>query len=141
MTTFKEFLSEQEDPYQAFLQMRQQAGWGGMKEMPKSNVAPVSQDAAVAPTRTGTRNPLEIKLSNEVQTAHKMGGVVSRAVLSRLASSNPEDVRSFVSPDMLKAGQAYPFIQKRSAGKDVPGVYVYNQMFPLYKLLELLNLH
>lgn len=141
MTTFKEFLNEQEeDPYQAFLKMRQQAGWNGMKEMPKSNVAP-TPDAPVAPTRTGTRNPLEIKLSNEVQTGHKMGGVVSKAVISRMTTNNPEDVRSFVSPDMLRAGQSYPFIQRRQGGKDVPGVFVYNQMFPLYKLLELLNLH
>jgi hypothetical protein len=142
MTTFKEFINEQDDAYQAFLKMRQQAGWSGtIQNRPRGTAPAVVDNPAPTPTRAGTRNPAEVKLSHEVQTAHKIGGRVSPQVIKRLTSNNPEDARSFVAPDRLKAGQAYPFIQHRQAGQDVPGVILYNQMFPLYKLLELLNLH
>jgi hypothetical protein len=139
MTTFREFINEQdEDPYQEFLKMRQGLGWGDLKQAPRGTAAAVEETPP--PTRAGTRNPLEVKLSNEVQTGHKMGGVVSRAVIARMTANNPEALRSFIAPDRLKAGQAYPFIQQRQAGRDVGGI-VYNQMFPLHSLLRLLNLH
>lgn len=138
MTTFREFINEQdEDPYQAFLKMRQGLGWGDMNQAPKGTATAVADTPP--PTRS-TRNPLEVKLSNEVQAGHKMGGAVSRAVIARMTANNPEALRSFVSPDRLKAGQAYPFIQQRQAGRDVGGI-VYNPMFPLHSLLRLLNLH
>lgn len=144
MKTFKEFLNEQEDdPFQAFLKMRQAVGWTGMKDAPKGTATPPPASTPNAPiaTRSGTRSGSEGRLSNEVQAGHKLGGKVSTSVIARLTQTNPEDARSFIAPDRMKAGQAYPFIQQRQGGKDVPGMIMYNQMFPLFKLLELLGLN
>jgi hypothetical protein len=141
MITFKEFIKEQdENPYQTFLKMRHGLGWGDLKQAPKGTATAVADAETTLPTRTMTRNPLEIKLSNEVQAGHKMGSIVPRSVIARMTANNPEDIRSFIAPDRLKAGQIYPFIQQRQAGRDVGGI-VYNQMFPLHSLLRLLNLH